>query len=312
MQAKKVRTAPALVLSILLLSVASRYIDSAVLGYGDQLYLSMIVLRLIVFVLPCIFYIKINGTGYLSELNLRPASPGKTGFLLLAFLVMTAGSAAVKMLLAYTGVPASEFLRYESMVAVSKTTELTGVLYIAAAFAVLPALTEELAFRAVILTEYNKSGLGPVMSLLFTSVLYALTSFRAEMLPLYLFTGAVLTVTVYVTRSVPAAMLLHLLYNLFNIFFEGYLLRLLQMRENLTLVAFIVVTLFLFSLVLMLGEAERQYYNEALSPDAPAPDEKSGSRKPQAGGLKIIGEALGSPAFLLCLGAFAAGIFLYE
>ncbi len=306
MRAKKTLTAPALVLSFLLLSVASRYIDSAVLGYGDQLYLSLIILRMIVFVLPCIFYIKLCGPGYAFKLNLRIILPNRIGFLLLAFLVLITGSAVIKLLLTYMGANATEFLGYESMVALTDATTVTNVLYIITAFAVLPAVTEEFAFRAVILTEYNGSGLGAGWSAVFCAALYSLISFRPDMLLLYVFIGVILSVTVYVTRSVFAAIIVHLLYNIFNIFFEGYILRLVKLPENLTLTSFLVISLFLLMLVFMLGEAERLYHNDGLTLGEDDDDEKHN----KTGGLHILGEAVISPALLLCIGAFIAGLFL--
>lgn len=306
MRAKKTLTAPALVLSFLLLSVASRYIDSAVLGYGDQLYLSLIILRMIIFVLPCIFYIKMNGPGYTFKLNLRIISPGRIGFLLLAFLVLITGGAVIKLLLTYMGANATEFMGYESMVALTDATTATNVLYIITAFAVLPAVTEEFAFRAVILTEYNGSGLGAAWSVIFCAVLYSLISFRPDMLLLYIFIGVILSITVYVTRSVFAAIIVHLLYNMFNIFFEGYILRLVKLPENLTLTSFLVISLFLLMLVLMLGEAERLYHNDALI----SGEDDSDAERIKTGGLRSLGEAVISPALLLCIAAFITGLFL--
>ncbi|MDD4773014.1 MAG: CPBP family intramembrane metalloprotease [Eubacteriales bacterium] len=305
MRAKKTLTAPALVLSILLLSVASRYIDPAVLGYGDQFYLSLIIMRLIIFVLPCIFYIKIGGPGYTFKLNLRFISPGRFGFILLALAVLITGSAAVKLLLTRLGVNATEFYGYESLAAITDATTLTDILYIITAFAVLPALTEELVFRSVILTEYNESGLGSGWSLILSSLLYSLIAFRPGMLILYIFIGIILSISVYVTRSVFAAFIIHLLYNLFNIFFEGYILRFVGLPENITLTSFIVISLFLFALVLMLGEAERLFHNDALTMGAEedAPDIK-------AGGQHAFREAILSPTLLLCIVAFIAGVFL--
>lgn len=293
-------------MSFLLLSVASRYIDSAVLGYGDQLYLSLIILRMIIFILPCIFYIKMNGPGYAFKLNLRIISPGRIGFMLLAFLVLITGSAVIKLLLTYMGANATEFMGYESMVALTDATTVTNVLYIITAFAVLPAVTEEFAFRAVILTEYNGSGLGAAWSAIFCAVLYSFISFRPDMLLLYIFIGVILSITVYVTHSVFAAIIVHLLYNLFNIFFEGYILRLVKLPENITLTSFLVISLFLLMLVFMLGEAERLYHNDGLTSD----DEDNEAERIKTGGPHILGEAVISPSLLLCIGAFIAGLFL--
>jgi membrane protease YdiL (CAAX protease family) len=204
------------------------------------------------------------------------------------------------------GANATEFLDYESMVALTDATTLTNVLYIITAFAVLPAVTEEFAFRAVILTEYNGSGLGAAWSVILCSVLYSFISFRPDMLLLYIFIGVILSVTVYVTRSAFAAIIVHLLYNMFNIFFEGYILRLVRLPENLTLTSFLVISLFLLMLVFMLGEAERLYHNDGLTLGEDDNDEKH----IKTGGLHNLGEAAISPALLLCIGAFIAGLFL--
>lgn len=307
MQAKKTLTAPALVLSVLLLLVSSRYIDSAVLGYGDQLYLSLIILRLIVFILPCIIYIKMSGSGYTFKLNLRFAAPSRIGFMLLAFFTLVTGSAAIKMLITYMGSNASEFFGYESVAAITDATTLTEVLYIVTTFAVLPAVTEEIVFRGVILTEYSESGLGAVWAVIFGSVLYSLVDFRAETLLLFFFVGIILSLTVYVTRSVFGAMLIHMLYNIFNIFFEGYILKLGKIPDNIVLVSFIIVFLFLLSLVFMLGEAERLYYNDALTADE---EDKTDEKKDKHSRLRILGEATVSPSLLLCIGVFVTVLII--
>ena len=306
MRAKKTLTAPALVLFMLMLSISSRYIDPAVMGYGDQLYLSLIILRLIVFVLPCIFYCKLCGPGYSLKLNLRLIPPGRIGITLLIFPVLITGSAVIKLLLSYIGAAGTEFAGYESMVAITDATTITDILYIITAFAVLPAIVEEFAFRAVILTEYNAGGMGAVWSLLFGSLLYGLIHFKPDMLLLYIFIGAVFSFTVYVTRSVLAAVLIHMFYNLFNIFFESYIIRLVGIPENFMLTAFIVISLFLFFLILMFGETERLYHNDGFIPED---EDDNDDEHVKTGGFRV-GEALMSPTLLLCIGAFIVGSFI--
>jgi membrane protease YdiL (CAAX protease family) len=307
MRAKKTLTAPLLVLCMMLLAIGSRYVDAAVLGYGDQLYLSIIIIKLIVFVLPSIFYCKLCGPGYALKLNLRLVSPGRLGFMLFAFFVLLTGSILLKLTIGLTGAAATEFAGYESLVAITEAATLSDILYIVTAFAVLPALSEEFAFRAVVLTEYNGSGLGTVMSLILSSFLYGLIHFRPDMLLINIFQGAVLALAVYVTRSVLAAAAIRILYNLINIFFGDYILRLVPTPDNLSLIFFIAISLFLFSLVLMFGEAERLYHNDALISDDREDREQTGRK---TGGMRILGEAVMSPALLLCIGVFIIGSFI--
>jgi membrane protease YdiL (CAAX protease family) len=308
MRAKKTLTAPALVLFMLMLSIGSRYIDPAVLGYGNQLYLSLIILQLIIYVLPCIFYCKLCGSGYSLKLNLRLIPPGRIGLMLLTFPVLIAGSALIKLFLSYIGAAGTEFAGYESMVAITDATTFTDILYIITTFAVLPAIAEEFAFRGVILTEYNAGGSGAVQSLLFGSLLFGLIQFKPDMLLLYIFIGAVLSFTVYVTRSLLAAVIIHMLYNIFNIFFEGYIIRLVGVPENLMLTLFIVASLFLFFLILMFSETERLYHNDGLVPEDEYDDDDE--KRQKTGGLHALGEAILSPALLLCIGVFIAGSFI--
>jgi len=155
-----------------------------------------------------------------------------------------------------------------------------------------------------VFTEYREGEYGLFCSLLITSVMSAMIRFDANMLFMYIFSGFIYAFTVYVAKSVFASMAVHVLYNISMLFLEKYLLRMISQNEYRPLVAFILITLFLVSLIFMLSEGERIFHNEAvLGRDSTKEPEKIDV-------LKKTFLAVASPTFILCIGVYIAGCIL--
>lgn len=315
----KLFKAPLLALAILLLAVASHFIDPAVLGYDDTLYLSLIILQLLILALPAVFYAKTAGPGYSLTLKLGPIPPSRLWLTLTSLVVLLSGSTVIRLTMSYMGVTDSLFGDYSSIATVSMAS-VTDVIYVVIAMAIVPAICEEFAFRAVLLTEYR--GCGMVTAITATSLLSAFFRFSPSLLPIFFFNGVILAFTVCLTNSLLSAALLHAAFNIFNLFFEKYILRIITQNEYATLSAFILISVFLLSLVLAFSEAERIYNNEALlgkkedktvksdaADDKNGEDDEDGEDKPSGLylTLKELGLALVSPSFLCCLAVFLFG-----
>jgi membrane protease YdiL (CAAX protease family) len=287
--------APALAAGVFLLLFTSNYIDAALLRAQDNIYLSIIVLQLLVFLIPSFFYSKLRGEGFLSKLRLRFFEPDKIIFILLASAALILGSLIMSTALSSLGLTANQFSLYENYI----TPGVDGIsdyLYVALAFAVLPAVCEEFLFRSVILAEYEQSGIFCAVTL--SSALFAMLHFSFSKFPIFLFCGVVLAVITYITRSVLAAMAAHCIYNLFGLFGQAYVNRAVSHLQNYVLLQFALIGIFLFVLIFVFGEADRIYHNYAIQnkpSDYVITDIRLKNKK-----TSLFFEAVLSPAFLAC------------
>lgn len=319
-------TTPAFVLVIYALLIGSRYIDKSALLYNDSIYLSLVILQFIVLIIPAIFFCRLKGINYGSKLNFKLFSPGKLGFTALATLVMISGSTIIRLAQVYI-IKRQEFsfFLYDSYVP-GNTDSIFNVLYIAIAFAVLPAVTEELVFRGIVLTEYNYGGYGDICSAFMSAAMFAMLHFSLGQLPVYIFCGLVLSFLVYNTQSIIPAMIAHMLYNIYGIFAESYIIKLLMRPSSVVFLIFFVISVFLICLALLLGSAERINFAYAVTghptpeyklkraEDGVTPDISSsvGEDNPDAvikkesfsESFKLMLNAVFSPTFLICVVVF--------
>ena len=178
-----------------------------------------------------------------------------------------------------------------------------SVIYIIVIHCLLPAVTEEIAFRSVIYGEYRKYGVfGAVIlsSSLFSLMHFSLPSFIA-----YFLCGAVLALVYEVTRSVFASMLVHFLYNLMAVFSQKILSDAAHKADNLIPFVFAFVCAMLLFLFFSLSRAQRLLEYDASK----LPEEDNEEFPPLPQRLRSLLISMISPGFILCLGfAVFAGI----
>ena len=303
---KTTLTAPLLMCAILILSFSSRYISDEILGYGETLYMSLIILQIFTAALPCIFYARLRGQGYSATLGIRPMALNRIGFLFLAAVTLIVGSITVKLTLSYMGVEPSEYLGYGALVLIDDAVTFTDVMYMISTFAVLPAIIEEFVYRGVIMTEYG----GGIIAAIIATLFYGISFLDIERLPIYLFCGAVYALVRYVTRSLLASVALHMIYGVFNLISETYILKIIAQPEYRTLIAFVTITVFLVFLSITFGESERIFFNEAVN-EAVAEDDRQlhdGNTKKSRGGVSYILECVLSPTFIICIVLYVAAV----
>lgn len=324
---KKNLTAPLLLLAVCALTLLSRLVPYP---EGNEIYLTVIVLNMLIFVLPAVFYARLQGQGYIRKMNLRPIGFSRLPVVLFLFFVLVSGSILLHYLLYVTG--AISFGESESAGNFAFLAQTGGgasdVLLTALAFAVVPAAAEEFFFRGVFMSEYEDYG--GVCQVVVSSIAFALVHFSASRLPVFLFCGFFLSLTAYITKSALASMLLHILFNLFAIFGEQYIWGLIAQQNSTVFFLFIVGTVLLLFLMLGMGEGERLFYTYATS-GIPSPSEEkkaeerekeekarrsgrrdpisvrekeSGKRKKRKGEPLSFSSALFSPTFLLCVALF--------
>ncbi len=292
---------PLLPLFTFLFLIFSDYAPSMQLTDTRDAYLTFVIIQLLAFVLPTIFFCKAKGENYIFRLKVRLFGLEKGVFLVFAVLVMITSVTAVELFLRNFGI--SDGLYAHSVYTIyGRTLPETGAniydtLYTMVVFAILPAVTEEFLFRSVLYTEYEH--LGAPTAILLTALLSSILDMSAVAFIPSIVGGILLGFSVYVTQSMLAPLVIHLFFNIYSLFFEEYIWAFIAKPENEIFFVFILITALLFCTVMMLSQAERVIYDKGIKAEAlPAyMDEKTGKRIRR--GHRIT-EALFSPAFLAC------------
>lgn len=228
------------------------------LGLDENPYLAVVVLQLLIYAVPALFYCRIRGAVFRARLRLSFAGPGQLLFLLYAAVFLICGSALLSMGM-YSWFPHA-FVQgsAESYTAFARNAGIFDGLYLVLAFTVLPAVTEEFLFRGILLAVYEK--LGVTCAVLVTSITFAMSHFNFARFPVYFFGGLVLCAVTYATRSLPAAMLVHGCNNAFVLFLEKYVLHIAE-KQSVSMLLFVMIAGFLTLTagVLMSHEAANLY-----------------------------------------------------
>ena len=148
------------------------------------------------------------------------------------------------------------FSLYDTFISKDNGT-VPNTIYLVLAYAALPAICEEFVYRGILCREYEHGGV--LRAVLVSSLFFALLHFDLQNLPIYLFAGIILAMTLYATRSVFGAMLAHFLYNIFGLFGQPYMNNLYSITGSTDLFLFLVTTLFLISAALFCAVAARLY-----------------------------------------------------
>lgn len=327
MKLKASFTAPLFVLILYALIFASDFIKDRLIEAGGNIYLSVIILQILIFLLPAIVFCRLKGVGYAVRLNIRLFSPGKLGCAIVAGLAMILGSVLIRLGQIYLGGQTSfTFSMFDAYLLDSGSQP--EFLFTAMAFAVMPALTEELVFRSILLTEYNEGGYSAVSATVITSLLCSMMYFSPELLPIRLLASIIFCMVTYATGSSLAALLSHLIFNIYGIFGEHYLMKALIDPSNKIIGIFTFAMLFLVFLIILFGELEhtaRQAgrsgtptpsYRLKKTEDGKTPDisateaaEEHRSHHVVSEQTRLAIEAYFSPTFLLCLLVFVISIF---
>jgi membrane protease YdiL (CAAX protease family) len=179
----------------------------------------------------------------------------------------------------------------------------TGILYVIVIYCLLPAITEEIAFRSVIYGEYRKYGIFGAVIL--SSALFSLVHFSFSSLLSYFLCGAVLALVYEVTKSVFASMITHFLYNLMSVFSQKILSDAANKADNMIPFIFAFVCAMLLFLFFSLSRAQHILEYDAEK----QPESENEEFPPFPVRLRSLMISLVSPGFLLCIGfAVFAGI----
>lgn len=303
---KRTLSAPLLVVLCYAALALSSFLDPEALASKDNIYLSVIVLQMLIFLIPGIIYCKLRGKKCISNLNIKTFNFRKILFSIFSFFTLLAGAALIKLALYELGFFSTSYTLYADYIP-SDTGTLSSVIYIILALAVLPAVTEEFIFRGIVLQEYRSEGCSNTASIVLSALLFAMLHFNIGQLPVYFFAGLVMAAVMVVTESLAAAVLVHFLNNAFSLFFESTLLRMISQADSMIFVLFIFAVVFIVFLILSLHEAEHILYDKGMNGDDPQFGIPSKKQKTQYTSRWL--EALISPTFLLCIAAFIVMAF---
>ncbi|MBQ9113222.1 MAG: CPBP family intramembrane metalloprotease [Clostridia bacterium] len=243
------------VLATYILLLISKLIDFSLINRENEYY-SVVILQMMIFLLPGAVWCMFSGEKYVSRLRLKPPSASSLPLIISAALVMISGGLLISMLFGGLETLSDNFSLYDTFISKDNGT-LTTKLYLILAYAALPAVCEEFVFRGILCHEYERGGV--LRAVIFSSLFFGLLHFNIVNLPVYLFAGAVLSLTLYATRSLWGAVIAHFLYNIFGLFGQPYMNSLYNLTGSRSFFLFLVAFVFLVSAAVFTGEAARLY-----------------------------------------------------
>lgn len=303
MRVKNVHGAPILLIVITALLIGLNFVDISFLAIDESGYLSMIVLQILVLGLPTVFYVRFRGKKFISHLRLRFIKAYDIPLLIYAFLLMLFGGALISFVM-YRFFPDAFASSSPYNISQSSGESFGAGLYAAIAAGVVPAVTEEFLFRGVIITEYERNGVP--LAVFMSSFVFALMHLSFVRFPVYFFSGIILALVLYATKSAVAAMTVHAASNIFAMFSEVYIYRAaVRQGGGMVMFIFICAAAFLLSAVLFCGAAQKEYTLKAYENAA-----SEHTKRKKRGSLPYAAEALLSPAFIVLLILSVVGILI--
>ena len=247
-----------LVLSNFVLLLLSRLIDARLLD-RDSEYVGIILMQILIFIIPAVVFCLVWRKDFAKRIRLRVPRISHIPFLLYMLVVMIAGSLLTSILTGGIRSLEGNFTLYDTFVARTGTT--AEMLYAILAYALLPAVCEELTYRSILCAEYEKRGVGVAIAA--SALLFAMLHFSFAHFFTYLFLGALLACVMYATRSFLAPILLHIFYNIFCLFGQPYLSAFYVNAGSNEIFIFCVVVIFLLFSAFAAGEARKIYHIHA-------------------------------------------------
>ncbi len=282
---------------VLALMTAADLLDPVMLGMDGNPYLTLIILQLLVYALPAVFFCRLRGREYGARLRVRPFRISHIFLILLGLAVMISGCA----LLNFT---VQSLWGEEVLVSASYSGVAESGVYAVLAFCILPAIAEEFLFRGILLAEYESVSVPFAIGI--SSLFFGMLHLNFARLPAYVFSGIILALVAYAARSVLASMLLHILHNIAALWTEGYVAKFSDAAgARSVLLVFILVCVLFVSLILFFMEAQRIYQDYGENA-VPSPYVRRRKRGEPAGVL----EAISVPPFVLFVLMFIVFAFV--
>ncbi len=261
--------APVLMIVVYVFLAAVGLMPGEVPFMDENPYVTVVILQILVYVVPVMFYCRMGTSKVTSRMRIRLPQLGHILLLVYGAVLLVGANALVSMGM-YRLMP-QQFASSTSIADASFAMN-SGVfdgLYVVVAFAILPAVTEELLFRGVVVSEYERYG--PGFAIVLSALTFAMSHFNFARLPVYFLSGVILALVLYATRSLVAAMILHAVNNVSVLVLEKYVLHIAE-KQNISMLLLLILlgSATLVALTLFCGEAAgiyRSYGEEALPVD---------------------------------------------
>ncbi|MBR6681099.1 MAG: CPBP family intramembrane metalloprotease [Clostridia bacterium] len=244
-----------LVLTTYILLLLSKIIDLTLINRENQ-YFSVVILQMMIFLLPGAIWCRFSGEKYTKNLRLKMIRPGSIVITVAAAFFMISGGLLISVLFGGLESLSDNFSLYNTFVSRDDGT-VPAKIYLVVAYAILPAICEEFVYRGILCHEYEKGGV--MRAVVLSSVFFGLLHFNLQNLPVYIFSGVVLALTLYATRSLFGSILAHMIYNVFGLFGQRYMSSLYNMTGSTKFFIFMVTLVFLVSGIIFCAEASRLY-----------------------------------------------------
>lgn len=292
-EAKRPAHLPAiLVLGIFLLLLLSHFAEAALSRESE--YVAVVLLQILIFLLPAILYAKLKEGSFAKQIRLCIPRREHIWFTVCMLVVMITGSLLISILTGGISSLSGSFTLYSTFTA-HFDGSFFAVLYAVVAYALLPAVGEELIFRGILCYEYERFGVPVAIGL--SAILFAMVHFSFPLFPVYALLGALLGLVLYATRSVIPVMLLHAAYNVFGLFGQPYLSAFYVYAGSNEIFLFCLLVLFLLFSAFAAGEARKIYHRYAKANE----DSSYAPRLEKAMILPSFLSAGRSPALIACV-----------
>ena len=294
-----------LVFSTYALLLFSKILDLTLINRENEYY-TVVILQLMIFLLPGAVWCKYKGDGYLKGLRMRLPKPNSFLLILSGTLLMISGGLLLSVLFGGLESLSQNFSLYDTFISKSNGTVPSNI-YLLIAYAVIPAICEELIFRGILCHEYEKGGV--VRAVVFSSLFFAMLHFNPINILTYMFSGVILALVLYASRSLFAAIITHLLYNIFGLFGQRYMNTLYKITGSETFFIFIVAFIFLLSAAFFCRQAAKLYKKhvyDGVSSNYRKPVDKT-PEEIRKSFLAVIFE----PATILCVVFYIVASIIY-
>ncbi len=292
------------VLATYILLLLTKIIDVTLINRENEYY-SVVILQMMIFLLPGAIWARFSGERYTSRLRLKLPRPSSFLLIVSAALLMISGGLLISVLFSGFDSLSQSFSLYDTFISKDNGT-VPVKLYLVLAYAAVPAICEEFVFRGILCLEYERGGV--TRAVVLSSLFFGMLHFDIANLPIYVFAGAVLALTMYATRSLFGAMTVHLLYNLFGLFGQPYMSSLYNLTGSTSFFVFFVATVFLISGVVFCGQASRLYRNYLYK------GYSAGYRKPVIKDSEALRDSyldvIKSPSALACIAVYIIALII--
>ena len=243
--------APALTFPIILLLGIGGFVFANPIE-NNAVYIVSVLLGLFVFGVPTILFFRMRGGKWFASCTMPVGARGWALAVSAALLLMVQSAFCRSLVV-------GDFFDYHiyTLYGIPFRIDMDSFGSFMGAFfplAVLPAFLEGIFFRGILMHEYRYGGV--VLSVFMSSLLYAMTGASFASFPLYFLNGILLSMTAFLTGNVFCSVLADLIYLLFAMLGEKYVLFLAEEEETCIILLFFLVWLWITVAIFFFDTAE--------------------------------------------------------